>query len=722
MVVAASLCEPTFRMKVGHWMLGKTLGEGTFGKVKLGVHLLTGERVAVKVLEKDRITDKGDVKRVTREIQILKHMQHPHIVNLLEVVERPRHIFLVTEYVAGGELFEFIVAHGRLQETQACRIFRQILVAVDACHAYGVAHRDLKPENVLIDENCNVKLIDFGLSNMFDGPSALLRTACGSPCYAAPEMIAGKRYKGSCADLWSLGVCLFAMLCGFLPFEDPDTPSLYQKILAGAYQVADHVSAEARSLLAGLLTTDPARRFTVADVYKHPWFARRCAEPLVPLLTMHPEMLASMTSVSIDPEILDELEGLGISREYCVQCLTERKRNHTTAAYYLLQQRQNRLLQQTIARPGSKVHAAAAATTPPVGATAALLGASSARTAAEHAAAATAGADTGGAWSARVPGDGLDAAARAPPSKARPATAAATPAADAAAAAQFQPHPPLAPRPPAAPNGANGAPPRRPHPRSKQYVEAAQAATHVAYGGVHAMEPAPPSFAGKGGAGVYGGGGAAGGAPLTRPTTAGAVPSGQSVRTVEVKPLSHLPGGRAGAAPAHPRSAHGVKPNSARDGAPASALFGSAYAAPPRRPLTAREGTNTAARRIIGVGGTALAHTVPGAGAGAGFGAGTGAGRDGGAAGLSSPMSAPTQQPPKQLMAEAVRQLESAKMSITMQSPFIARCEAAKLSFLAEVAATDASQKWFVVRLQFQRGDGALFREVASRLLPALVQ
>ena len=282
--------HPRGTRSVGNYLLSKTIGEGTFGKVKLGVHLLTGERVAVKVLEKDRITDKGDVKRVTREIQILKHIHHPHIVNLLEVIEKPKHIYLVTEFVAGGELFEFIVAHGRLQESQACRIFRQMLLAVDACHAMGVAHRDLKPENVLIDEECNIKLIDFGLSNTFDSPAQLLRTACGSPCYAAPEMIAGKRYLGATADLWSLGVCLFAMLCGFLPFEDPDTPSLYKKILAGHYQVADHVSPDGADLIAALLTIDPAKRVSVQDVYNHPWFVKRCAAGALPShpCTRHP--------------------------------------------------------------------------------------------------------------------------------------------------------------------------------------------------------------------------------------------------------------------------------------------------------------------------------------------------------------------------------------------------------------------------------------------------
>lgn len=280
---------------VGNYALSKTLGEGTFGKVMLGVHLPTGEKVAVKVLEKDRIVDKGDIKRVMREIQILKSVRHPKVVQLLEVIEKPRHIYLVTEFLSGGELFEFIVAHGRLHEAQACRIFRQVILGVDACHAMGVAHRDLKPENILIDGACNIKVIDFGLSNTFEHHDSVLRTACGSPCYAAPEMVAGKRYKGVQADIWSLGVCLFAMLCGYLPFEDADTPTLYKKIMDGDYAIPDFVSPDAAVLMRGLLTTDPSKRFDVSAIYANHWFVSRCADALERPLSLHPEKLAAVS-------------------------------------------------------------------------------------------------------------------------------------------------------------------------------------------------------------------------------------------------------------------------------------------------------------------------------------------------------------------------------------------------------------------------------------------
>lgn len=204
---------------IGHYILGKTIGEGTFGKVKLGTHILTGERVAVKVLEKERIVEVADVERVAREVHILKLIRHPHIVQLYEIIETRRQLYLIMEYASGGELFDYIVANGRVLEPEACSFFHQIVAGVEKIHAMNIVHRDLKPENLLLDDHRNIKIVDFGLSNVFrDGE--LLKTACGSPCYAAPEMIAGHNYVPSLCDLWSCGVILFALVCGYLPFED----------------------------------------------------------------------------------------------------------------------------------------------------------------------------------------------------------------------------------------------------------------------------------------------------------------------------------------------------------------------------------------------------------------------------------------------------------------------------------------------------------------------
>lgn len=324
---------------IGNYLLSKTIGEGTFGKVKVGVHILTGERVAVKVLEKDRIVDKGDVKRVSREIQILKHIQHPNLIHLLEVIEKPRHLYLVTEHIAGGELFDYIVRNGRLAEDVGCRLFRQIMLAVDACHAMNVIHRDLKPENMMVDDALNLKLIDFGLSNTSEGE--LLATACGSPCYAAPEMIAGKRYNGPLADIWSLGVCLFAMLCGFLPFEDANTPALYRSILNGEYTLPDFLSDDAKALIRGMLTVDPTQRFTTKAIYSHPWFVKAIREPVPPALTMNVDALRDALTTKIDPRVLQLMEQVGFSREQVEADIRARKRNHCTATFFLLVRRKS---------------------------------------------------------------------------------------------------------------------------------------------------------------------------------------------------------------------------------------------------------------------------------------------------------------------------------------------------------------------------------------------
>lgn len=219
------------RKIVGQYMLGKSIGEGTFGKVKLAVHLPTGEKVAVKILEKSRIKEQADVRRVNREIKILKKSRHRNIIQLYEVLDTQNSIYLIMEHCEGGEMFDYIVKHKHVPEIQACKFLHQVIDGVDLLHQTEVTHRDLKPENLLLKSSADgwlVKIVDFGLSNTHEG-GKLLSTACGSPCYAAPEMIAGKKYIGPMADIWSIGVILFALVCGYLPFEDQNTAVLYKK-------------------------------------------------------------------------------------------------------------------------------------------------------------------------------------------------------------------------------------------------------------------------------------------------------------------------------------------------------------------------------------------------------------------------------------------------------------------------------------------------------------
>jgi 5'-AMP-activated protein kinase, catalytic alpha subunit len=213
---------------------------------------MTGEKVAVKILEKDMIKDVNDVDRVAREIQILKMIRHPNIIQLYEIIETPKQLYLIMEYASGGELFDFIVKNQRVKEPLAVKFFHQIIAGVEYLHKLNIVHRDLKPENLLLDHNQNIKIVDFGLSNTYKN-GEMLKTACGSPCYAAPEMIAGQFYHGSQVDIWSCGVILFALICGYLPFEDPNTANLYKKILNGDFTIPKIASDDAKDMIRSIL-------------------------------------------------------------------------------------------------------------------------------------------------------------------------------------------------------------------------------------------------------------------------------------------------------------------------------------------------------------------------------------------------------------------------------------------------------------------------------------
>lgn len=235
----------------------------------------------MKIINRRKISSMDMGGRVKREIQYLKLLRHPHIIKLYEVITTPSDIIMVIEY-AGGELFQYIVERGRMPEDEARRFFQQIMCAIEYCHRHKIVHRDLKPENLLLDDHLNVKIGDFGLSNiMTDGD--FLKTSCGSPNYAAPEVISGKLYAGPEIDIWSCGVILYVMLCGRLPFDDDYIPTLFKKINGGIYTLPSYLSAEAKHLLSSMLVVDPVKRITIAEIRQLPWFQKNLPSYLQPL-------------------------------------------------------------------------------------------------------------------------------------------------------------------------------------------------------------------------------------------------------------------------------------------------------------------------------------------------------------------------------------------------------------------------------------------------------
>uniref|UniRef100_K1Q1C5 non-specific serine/threonine protein kinase n=1 Tax=Magallana gigas TaxID=29159 RepID=K1Q1C5_MAGGI len=318
------------QVKIGHYILGDTLGIGTFGKVKIATHQLTNHKVAVKILNRQKIKSLDVVSKIKREIQNLKLFRHPHIIKLYQVISTPTDIFMVMEYVSGGELFDYIVKHGKLKEPEARRFFQQIISGVDYCHRHMVVHRDLKPENLLLDSSLNVKIADFGLSNMMhDGE--FLRTSCGSPNYAAPEVISGKLYAGPEVDIWSCGVILYALLCGTLPFDDEHVPTLFRKIKSGIFAVPDYLNKEVVSLLCLMLQVDPLKRATIAQIRDHDWFQKDLPTYLFP---SPQDQDASIVEMDVIREICEKF---GVT-EYEVQraLLSNDPHDQLNIAYHLI--------------------------------------------------------------------------------------------------------------------------------------------------------------------------------------------------------------------------------------------------------------------------------------------------------------------------------------------------------------------------------------------------
>ena len=262
--------------KVGDYIIKNTIGRGAFGKVKLGIHIPTHKKVAIKILEKSKILENDDLIRVKREFEMLSKFNHPNVIMVTEIFETPTKYYSVMEYCKGGELFNYMVKKVRLTENESSFFFYQLINGLEYIHSLNIVHRDLKPENLLLNQNKILKIIDFGLSNYFgkNDNMELLITPCGSPCYASPEMINGNKYDGYKIDIWASGIILYAMLCGYLPFEGCNDDILFKRIVKCKYCLPKNLSDDSKDLISKILVTDPEKRISIKEIKKHPFYIK----------------------------------------------------------------------------------------------------------------------------------------------------------------------------------------------------------------------------------------------------------------------------------------------------------------------------------------------------------------------------------------------------------------------------------------------------------------
>ncbi|XP_036284212.1 serine/threonine-protein kinase SIK3 isoform X1 [Pipistrellus kuhlii] len=327
--------------RIGYYEIDRTIGKGNFAVVKRATHLLTKAKVAIKIIDKSQL-DEENLKKIFREVQVMKMLCHPHIIRLYQVMETERMIYLVTEYASGGEIFDHLVAHGRMAEKEARRKFKQIVAAVFFCHCRNIVHRDLKAENLLLDANLNIKIADFGFSNLFT-PGELLKTWCGSPPYAAPELFEGKEYDGPKVDIWSLGVVLYVLVCGALPFDGSTLQNLRARVLSGKFRIPFFMSTECEHLIRHMLVLDPSKRLSMEQICKHKWMKLGDSDPNFDRLIAECQQLKEERQSDIlNEDVLLAMEEVGLERERIIQSLKSDAYDHYSAIYHLLCDRHKR--------------------------------------------------------------------------------------------------------------------------------------------------------------------------------------------------------------------------------------------------------------------------------------------------------------------------------------------------------------------------------------------
>ncbi|XP_034712396.1 serine/threonine-protein kinase MARK2 isoform X9 [Etheostoma cragini] len=342
---------------IGNYRLLKTIGKGNFAKVKLARHVLTGKEVAVKIIDKTQLNS-SSLQKLFREVRIMKMLNHPNIVKLFEVIETEKTLYLVMEYASGGEVFDYLVAHGRMKEKEARAKFRQIVSAVQYCHQKCIVHRDLKAENLLLDADMNIKIADFGFSNEFTLGNKL-DTFCGSPPYAAPELFQGKKYDGPEVDVWSLGVILYTLVSGSLPFDGQNLKELRERVLRGKYRIPFYMSTDCENLLKKFLILNPSKRGSLEQqIMRDRWMnVGHEDEELKPYIEPQPDYKdPRRTGRNGTARKIDIMLTMGFSQEEIQDSLVNQKYNDVMAAYLLLDFRNSELDESGIKpRPGTDV-------------------------------------------------------------------------------------------------------------------------------------------------------------------------------------------------------------------------------------------------------------------------------------------------------------------------------------------------------------------------------
>ena len=324
---------------LGPWILGDTIGKGSsgvyrplasyfivltllllLGRVRLARHHQNGKLAAVKIIPKNLMfssrmsISNASAKHeklmlgIRREIVIMKLIDHPNIMSLYDVFEADNELYLLLEFIEGGELFDFLVSRGRLPPLEALHYFKQIIYGVQYCHRFNICHRDLKPENLLLDSNKNIKIADFGMAAM-EIANSMLETSCGSPHYASPEIVAGKAYHGAASDIWSCGVVLFALLVGRLPFDDPNMRVLLQKVRSGKFEMPVHIPADAKDLIKKMLVVNPEQRIQVCRIFQSVKDLRLIVHPQMSEIIVHPFFATAYTPLLKTPALppLDDI-------------------------------------------------------------------------------------------------------------------------------------------------------------------------------------------------------------------------------------------------------------------------------------------------------------------------------------------------------------------------------------------------------------------------------